>query len=146
MSESHELDRIRERKREELERRLQDGETASPADVDEPAADVPDEPIHVHGTDELTDAVARYDVVLVDFYADWCGPCKMLEPIVADVAAETDAVVAKVDIDANRQLASQYGVRGVPTLILFADAEAVKQLVGVQDRNALTSLVDQYDG
>ncbi|TQR21944.1 hypothetical protein C9J85_19490 [Haloferax sp. wsp5] len=79
--------------------------------------------------DELDDAVAD-DVVLVDFYADWCGPCKQLEPAVERIAAGTAATVAKVDIDANQQLAAKYGVRSVPTLLLFVDGEPVERLVG----------------
>jgi thioredoxin 1 len=83
-------------------------------------------------------------VVLVDFYADWCGPCQMLEPVVASLAAETEAAVAKVDVDANQQLASQYGVRGVPMLLLFADGEAVEQMVGVKQKGELAGLVERY--
>jgi len=83
-------------------------------------------------------------VVLVDFYADWCGPCQMLEPIVESIAAETDAAVAKVDVDANQQLAAQYGVRGVPTLVLFAGGEKVQEMVGVQQKEALVAAIEQH--
>jgi len=75
------------------------------------------EPFHIIGQSQLDEVAAEYDVVLADFYADWCGPCQMLEPVVERLAAETDAAVAKVDVDANQQLAGAYGVRGVPTLI-----------------------------
>jgi thioredoxin 1 len=105
---------------------------------------VPAEPIHVDGSEELQDAISTYDVVLVDFYADWCGPCKMLEPTVESLAESTDAAVAKVDIDRNQQLAQQYQVRGVPTLQLFSDGQAVEQVVGVRDESTLRSLIEQY--
>jgi thioredoxin 1 len=68
----------------------------------------------------------------------------MLEPIVASLAAETPAAVAKVDVDAHQGLASQYGVRGVPTLVLFADGEAVERIVGVQEKERLAALIEDH--
>jgi thioredoxin 1 len=112
----------------------------------EASSATPDEPIHVDGQAALDDAVDAHDVVLADFYADWCGPCQMLEPIVEAIAAETDAAVAKVDVDVNQQLASTYGVRGVPTLVLFAGGEQVEELVGVQPEEQLRSIVEHYTG
>jgi thioredoxin 1 len=109
-------------------------------------ASAPTEPVHVDGESELDGLVAEHDVVLADFYADWCGPCKMLEPIVENLAADTGAAVAKVDVDANQQLAAEYGVRGVPTLVLFAGGEQVEEIVGVQGEDQLRSLVEQYSG
>jgi thioredoxin 1 len=108
------------------------------------AETAPTEPIHVDGQAELDELVAEYEVVLADFYADWCGPCQMLEPVVETLAAETDAAVAKVDVDANQQLAAAYGVRGVPTLVLFAGGEKVEEVVGVQPEEQLRSLVERY--
>ncbi|USZ69969.1 thioredoxin (plasmid) [Halorussus salilacus] len=108
------------------------------------APDAPDEPIHVGSVEEFSTVTTDHGVVLVDFYADWCGPCNMLEPVVESVAANTEAAVAKVDIDEHQGLASQYGVRSVPTLVLFADGEQVEQVVGMQDEAALTRLVDRY--
>lgn len=105
---------------------------------------VPTEPIHIDGQANLDEVVGDYDVVLTDFYADWCGPCQMLEPIVETIAAETDATVAKVDIDAHQQLAAAYGVRGVPTLILFADGDQAEKVVGMQGEDQLRSLIERY--
>jgi thioredoxin 1 len=102
------------------------------------------DPIQVDSSNELNALVSEHDVVLTDFYADWCGPCQMLEPVVETIAAETDATVAKVDVDANQQLASAYGVRGVPTLVLFADGEQVEEVVGMQAEEQLRSLVGRY--
>jgi thioredoxin 1 len=104
----------------------------------------PTDPIHVDGPAHLEELTGRYDVVLTDFYADWCGPCKMLEPIVADLAAETDAVVAKVDVDTQQALAGQYNVRGVPTMVLFADGDPVEQIVGVREKQQLAQLIDRH--
>jgi len=107
-------------------------------------AESPTQPVAVDGVSELDDLVASHDVVLVDFYADWCGPCKMLEPVVERLAEETGAAVAKVDVDVNQQLAGAYGVRGVPTLVLFADGTQVEEVVGVQPEGQLRSLVESY--
>jgi thioredoxin 1 len=115
--------------------------TATPSDQD---AAAPSEPVHVDGETALDDLVATNDVVLADFHADWCGPCKMLEPVVERLAADTDAAVAKVDVDANQGLAGAYGVRGVPTLVLFADGEQVDEIVGVQPEERLRSLLESH--
>jgi len=132
------LEAIREQKR----RELLDEDAGDAADPDSGSA--PDEPIHVESVAEFSTVTTDYDVVLVDFYADWCGPCKMLEPTVAAIAADTDAAVAKVDIDSQQGLAAQYGVRSVPTLLLFVDGEQVEQVVGAQNESTLRSLVDRY--
>jgi thioredoxin 1 len=107
-------------------------------------AGTPSEPIHVDSAAHLEETVGANDVVLVDFYADWCGPCKMIEPTVAEIAAETDAAVAKVDVDAHQQLAAEYGVQGVPTLLLFADGAVAERMVGVKRKEALVSLIQEY--
>ncbi|AFZ71892.1 thioredoxin [Natronobacterium gregoryi] len=103
-----------------------------------------DEPLYVDGEQHLDDVVTDHDVVLVDFYADWCGPCQMLEPVLETLAEETDAVIAKVDVDEHQLLAGDYGVRGVPTILLFADGEQVEQHVGVLPEDRLRGLIDEY--
>ena len=143
-----ERERIRERKRRELESRLDEGESLADAagteTVDESGASTPNEPIHVNGPDEFRRAVDDHDVVLVDCYADWCGPCQMMEPTVEALAAETDAAIAKVDVDANQAVAQQLGARSIPTLVLYADGEAVDRFVGAQDRATLESVINQH--
>jgi thioredoxin 1 len=112
----------------------------------ESAADgTPEEPVSVDGQTDLEGFVDEHDVVLVDFYADWCGPCTMLEPVVESLAAETPTAIAKVDVEQNQRLAGAHGVRGVPTLVLFADGEQVEEVVGVQSEEQLRSLVEQYN-
>jgi len=133
MSEADELDEIREQKAEELREQVAGG-----------SATAPDEPIHVEGTDHFETLLSEYDQVFVDFYADWCGPCKMLEPTVEALAAETEAAIAKVDVDQHQHLASRFQVQGVPTMILFAGGEAVEQVVGVRDKESLAQLVAQH--
>ena len=143
-----ERERIRERKRQELEARLGDGDApdgvAGTDTGDDGGSGTPSEPIRVNGTDELRRAVDDHDVVLVDCYADWCGPCQMMEPTVEALAAETDAAVAKVDVDANQAVAQQLGARSIPTLVLYADGEVVDRFVGAQDRATLESAIDEH--
>ncbi|KDE57768.1 thioredoxin [Halostagnicola sp. A56] len=133
--------RIRERKKRELQQRLENGRSLEDAND---GSDAPDEPIAITGQGHLESVVDGHDVVLVDCYADWCGPCKMLEPTVEALAAETDAAVAKVDVDANQRIAQQLGARSVPTLVLYADGQLTERLVGVQDRATLESLIEQH--
>jgi thioredoxin 1 len=104
--------------------------------------DARDEPVPIESADHFETVVGQDGVVLVDFHAEWCGPCKMLEPTVEAIAAETDAVVAKVDVDAHGELAAQFGVQGVPNLVFFRDGEPEKRVVGVQSEEALASVVD----
>jgi thioredoxin 1 len=101
----------------------------------------PGEPIHVDSVDEFDETIDEGGPVLVDYYADWCGPCKMLEPTVEEVAAETDATVLKVDIEAHQDLAGRAGVRSIPTLQFFADGEEAERLVGVHEKERLVDVV-----
>ena len=98
---------------------------------------------------ELTDAEFDNIVhnsaepVLVDFWAPWCGPCKMQTPILEKVAAKVGvkAVIAKVNVDENPALAAQFGVRSIPTLILFKNGQKVRDFIGVQQENALVEIL-----
>ncbi len=101
----------------------------------------PSEPIYVESQTHLDDLVAEHDVVLADFYADWCGPCKMLEPTVKEIAAESEAAVVKIDIDELQDLARDAGVRSVPTLQFYANGEEAKRLIGVQDKDDLLDVI-----
>jgi thioredoxin 1 len=101
----------------------------------------PSEPIHVKSKEHLDELVAEHDVVLVDFHAEWCGPCKMLEPTVEEIAAESEAAVLKVDIDELQDLAREAGVRSVPTLLFYADGEEARRVVGVQDKDELLDVI-----
>jgi len=135
---TEDIEEIRQQKMEELRNRAEKGDDVGAVDRS------PTEPVPVNGKAELTETVDEHGIVLVDFYADWCGPCQMLEPVVETIAAETDATVAKVDIDANQQLAAEYNVRGVPTLLLFADGQPVERLVGMQEEAQIRSVIEKH--
>lgn len=86
--------------------------------------------------------------VLVDFWATWCGPCRQIAPIVEDLADEFEgrAKVGKVDVDENPQVAQQYGVRSIPTLLFFKDGEVQEQLVGASGKKPLKETLEELAG
>ena len=81
--------------------------------------------------------------VLLDFYADWCGPCRMVLPVVEEIAEEReDIVVGKVNVDEQPELANQFGVMTIPTLIVFENGQEVQRSVGAKNKKAILNMVD----
>lgn len=89
-----------------------------------------------------TEVIASDKPVLVDFWASWCGPCRMIAPIIEEIANESKEVkVAKIDVDELGELAMSYGVMSIPTLILFKDGKPASQMVGVQSKDAIIEMI-----
>jgi len=99
-------------------------------------------------SDENMAETIRQGVTLVDFWAPWCGPCVMQGPVLEQVAAKVGgkATIGKVNVDEAGQTAAAYGIRSIPTLIIFKDGKPVQQFVGVQSENQLITAIESAAG
>lgn len=95
-------------------------------------------------TDDDFEATIAKGVSLIDFYADWCGPCRMLNPIIAELADEYKgrATIAKLDVDKAQNAAKKFNVASIPTVILFINGEEAKRVVGVRDKQTFKTMLD----
>ncbi len=102
----------------------------------------------LHVTDATFEAeVLKSNVpVLIDFWATWCGPCRMIAPAIEELAVEYDgkAKVCKIDVDNNQQIAQNYGIRSIPTLLIFKNGEVVDQIVGAVPKQQIESRIKSF--
>jgi len=100
----------------------------------------------------ITDSSFEQDVlqstkpVLVDFWAEWCAPCRMIGPIIDQIASEfaSSATVVKLNVDDNTASAQRYGIKGIPTLILFNEGKEVERVVGATSKDSITRIIEKY--
>ena len=93
----------------------------------------------LNNNDFKTEIIEKSGLALVDFYADWCGPCKMMAPVVEEIAAErADVTVGKINVDESGELALKYGVVSIPTLVVFKDGAEVDRIVGFRPKEQIT--------
>ncbi len=97
---------------------------------------------HVNNRDEFYELI-KEGTVLVDFFATWCGPCKMLSPVLEELSQEVDTLILKVDVDEVGVVAAQFGIQAVPTLMLFKNGQRVDVRMGYQNKNQLLAFINQ---
>ena len=100
---------------------------------------------HVSDTDFEANVLKAAGPVLVDYWAEWCGPCKMIAPILDEVAGayQGKLQIAKMNVDDNREVPAKYGIRGIPTLMLFKDGALAATKVGALNKSQLTAFIDE---
>ena len=100
--------------------------------------------IHYNGEGSLNEMMEKDNITLVDFSAIWCGPCQMLEPVLDEVAKTTDYKVIKVDVDQSGDLAVEYEIRSVPTVIVFKNGKLADRLTGFMTKEEIMKKVNKY--
>ncbi len=98
--------------------------------------------VHLNKDNFKTEVLDSKEPVLVDFWATWCGPCQMLGPVIEEVAGEvTDVKICKLDVDENQELAKEYRVMSIPTLLVFKDGQIVKREVGAKPKDEILQML-----
>ncbi|MBJ23635.1 MAG: thioredoxin [Euryarchaeota archaeon] len=98
----------------------------------------------IDASDATFDEITKTGWVLVDFWAPWCGPCKMVAPILEQIANEREITIAKVNTDENRNTPGRFGVRGIPTLVLFNEGQVADQRTGASTKPNLDAWLDTH--
>lgn len=98
----------------------------------------------IHGNEDNFNDLINGEAVLVDFFTEWCGPCKMLAPVLEDLASDrSELKIVKIDVDLNSNLAKNYGIMSVPTLMLFKNGELVSTKHGFMPKEQITSWIEE---
>lgn len=134
------MDEIEEIKRKKMEKMMNDINKPS-----SPSIELPNKPVLV--TDATIDSMAsQYPLFILDCWAEWCGPCRAIGPIIEQLAAELKgkAVFGKLNVDENMQTANKYRISAIPTLMIFKDGKLIDKLVGAYPKPALTAKLQRY--
>lgn len=101
---------------------------------------------YVKSANEFDDLLAKEKFVLVDFWATWCAPCRMIAPVIEQLADKYDGkiTVAKVDVDENQELSIRYGIQSIPTVVLFKDGKVEAKEIGVKPLSSFTKMLDKH--
>ncbi|MFZ3077273.1 MAG: thioredoxin [Candidatus Aenigmatarchaeota archaeon] len=110
-------------------------------------AEAPSEPVQLNDSD-FSAFIKKYPVVVVDAYTDWCGPCKMMAPVIDELAREFagKVVFGKLDVDANPQISAQFGIMSIPTVLFFRNGEYADTMVGFGGKEALKKKIEELLG
>lgn len=100
--------------------------------------------IHINSFEQLEQTLEDEELVLLDFYADWCGPCKMMNPVIDEISEDTEAKVVKIDVDKNQDIASKFGVKGIPTFGLAVDGEIEESFTGARQQEFIEDLISKH--
>lgn len=103
------------------------------------------EEVQVFTDGNFEEEVEKSDkLTIVDFWAEWCAPCRMIAPIMVELASENqgNVKIGKLNVDENSKIATKFGIRGIPTLLFFKDGEVKEQLVGVRPKNEIQTIID----
>ena len=105
-----------------------------------------DKVTHITDRDFDEQVIKGKGLILVDFWAEWCGPCRMVAPILDELAAEYEGqvTIAKLNVDENRETAARFGIRSIPTILFFKDGTQVEQVIGALSKSALKAKVQQH--
>lgn len=98
--------------------------------------------VEAESKEDIAETVENQEKVLVDFYAEWCGPCKMMEPVIDEIIENTDITVVEVDIDDSQDIATEFGVRGVPTYVAFKNGEQLGAVSGAREKEMLVGMFE----
>ncbi len=134
---NNELEEIKKKKKEQYLNKFAKGEKNM--------ENMPDKPIKVTDAD-FEDTIKKYDTVVVDCWAPWCGPCRMIGPVIEELANEMhgNVVFGKLNVDDNKQVAAKYQIMSIPSLLVFKNGEIVDKIIGAMPKQVLKPKIEQY--